>query len=514
MSEIDDLKAKLQDRLGQAAPPAVINTGSELLPVPVQIKDAEIKSPGLGSTSVLARLFQVLSGMLTPRPQNAKTATTAQLDQSLFKVLIAQLGADTDGSAQAQLIQSFAGRPALKLQNLQKSFDLENLDDPVAAAALQHTLRHTVAAEGGHLLIWGGLNPEGYKLRFSTSQAEEGAFGLGTRLELPFTFTEPATHVLYAATLAAMEAVTDTQKNWIRQALPVAAMQAEELASRPSVQMSMAQQRSVQIVFGHVALAAADCTSEGESAQWYDRAVNSYRSAQKRINRNDPTWEQGLIHRHLGSALTARADKAKDPIPLFKEAVGEWRQAVEFLTRASMPQEWAQSQIKLGSALYRLDLVTGDSELLREALQALQGALQVYSRTETPQNWADTMHDMAQVLQIYGDQLKSPDVLKKSIETCDSILQVYSRERTPLSWAKTQNTLGSALFLFDRHKGGNEHLDEAENALESALAIFKAHGAKGPAQVAQRNLAHVNRLKGQRKGHTIVDPDWSNEANS
>lgn len=511
MSEIDDLKAKLQGKLGQDAPPAP-RTGSELVPVPFQVKDAEIKTNDSGAPSVLTRLFQAINGMLAPRQQNAKSPPTGQIDQSMFKVLIAQLGADTDGSAQAQLIQSFAGRPALKLQNLPKSFTLENLDDPVAAAALQHTLRHTVAAEGGHLLIWGGLNPEGYKLRFSTAQADEGAFGLGTRLELPFTFTEPATHVLYAATLAAMEAVTDAQKNWIRQALPAAAMQAEELASRPSVQMSMAQQRSVQIVYGHIALAAAEYASGAESAQWYERAVNSYRSAQKRVNRNDPTWEQGLIHRHLGSALTARADKTSDPIPLFKEAVGEWRQAVEFLTRASMPQEWAQSQIKLSSALYRLDLVTGDSELLREALQALQGALQVYSRTETPQKWADTMHDMAQVLQIYGDQLKSPDVLKKAIETCDSVLQVYSRERTPLSWAKTQNTLGAALFLFDRHKGGNEHLDEAESALESALAVFKAHGAKGPAQVAARNLAHVNRLKGQRKNRTIIDPDWSNEA--
>jgi len=510
MSEIDDLKAKLQNKLGQSPPPA-INTGSELVPVNFPVKDAEIKPSGYGPTPVLARLMQLLGGLFTPSPGGGKAKAPPQLDQTLFKVLVAELVSDTDGSAQAQLLQSFANHPALKLQTLAKSFAFDAPDDPVAAAALQTTLRHTVAAEGGHLLIWGGLNPEGYRLRFSTSQADETTFGLNTRLELPFAFTEPATQVLYAATLAAMEAVTETQKSWIRQALPLAALQAEELATRPSVQMSMAQQRSVQIVFGHIALATADCTQEAEKAQWYDRAVTSYRSAQKRVNRGDPTWELGLIHRHLGTALTTQAEKAKDPIPFFKEAVGEWRQAVESLTRASMPQEWAQSQIRLGNALYRLDLVTGDSELLREALQALQGALQVYSRTETPQKWAETMHDTAQILQIYGDQLKNPEILKKAIDTCDSILQVFTRERTPLSWAKTQNTLGAALFLFDRHKGGNEHLDEAEAAIESALAIFKAHGAKGPALVAQRNLAHVHRLKGQRKGHKIIDPDWSND---
>ena len=124
---------------------------------------------------------------------------------------------------------------------------------------------------------------------------------------------------------------------------------------------------------------------------------------------------------------------------------------------------------------------------------------------------ADTMHDMAQILQIYGDQLKSPDVLKKAIETSESTLQVFTKDRTPLSWAKAQNTLGSALFLFDRHKGGNEHLDQAQTALENALEVFKAHGANGPAKVAERNLAHVQRLKKQRKGHRLAEPDWIND---
>lgn len=511
MSEVDDLKTKLQSKLGQANPPAIAK-GSSLIPVNTVVKDAELKAPDSFLPPALLRFFQALGALFTPDPNTAKhNPSAAAIDSSLFKVLVAQLESDIDGAAQAHLLQSFGQHPALKLQSLAKSFSFANPDNPAAAAALQTNLRHTVAAEGGHLLIWGGLNPEGYRLCFSTAQAEERNFGLNTRLELPLDFSEPAMQVLYAATLASVEAMTETQKKWIRQSLPAAAALAEELSSRPSVQMSMAQQRSIQVVFGHIALAAADCVAASEAPQWTDRAITSYRSAQKRVNRNDPLWEQGLIHRHLGAALTAQAEKSPTPIPLFKEAVEEWRQAAETLTRATMPQEWAQSQIKLGNALYKLDLVTGDSELLREALNSLQGALQVYSRTETPQKWADTMHDMAQVLQIYGDQLKNPDVLKKSIETCDAILHVYSKERTPLSWAKTQNTLGSALFLFDRHKGGNEHLDEAQTALEGALEVFKTHNAKGPATVAERNLAHVHRLKNQRKNHKLADPDWTQE---
>jgi len=177
-----------------------------------------------------------------------------------------------------------------------------------------------------------------------------------------------------------------------------------------------------------------------------------------------------------------------------------------------MPQEWAAAQIRLGNALYRLDLVTGDIELLREALQTLQGALQVYSRTETPQKWAGIMHDVALVLQVYGDQLKSPEVLTRSIDTCESVLQILTRERTPQSWAAAQNTLGSALFLLDKHSDGTLHLEAATTAFEQAQEVFQSVGAKAPAQVAARNLTHVRKLAEDRRGRQIIDPPgWSDD---
>jgi len=119
------------------------------------------------------------------------------------------------------------------------------------------------------------------------------------------------------------------------------------------------------------------------------------------------------------------------------------------------------------------------------------------------------MHLIAQVLEVYGDQLKSPEVLKRAIDACQSVLEVRTRERTPLAWATTRNTLGSALFLLDRHGGGVNHLLQAMDVLEEALEVFTAHGAKGPAQVAARNLAHVKKLAEDRKARQVIDPDWA-----
>jgi len=39
--------------------------------------------------------------------------------------------------------------------------------------------------------------------------------------------------------------------------------------------------------------------------------------------------------------------------------------------------------------------------------------------------------------------------------------------------------------------------------------VFTTHGAKGPAQVAARNLAHVKKLAEDRKARQVIDPDWA-----
>jgi len=47
------------------------------------------------------------------------------------------------------------------------------------------------------------------------------------------------------------------------------------------------------------------------------------------------------------------------------------------------------------------------------------------------------------------------------------------------------------------------------DVLEEALEVFTTYGAKGPAQVAARNLAHVKKLAEDRKARQIIDPDWA-----
>ncbi len=482
---------------------------SSSLPVPVKAPASEAPAPSSG----LARLFEAIGRALSPKPPAKEPAEpVASGEPAVFTVAVAALTGDADGARGAALLHSLEGKGSLGLKALSRSFALDTLQDPAMIAAALSNTRMVTANEKADLLIWGEVGKDDYRLRFTTAaQGDEdraGYFGPTTRCELPFDLNEAVSTLLYAATLAAAEAATPAQKGAVRRLLPVAAGGAEALAARPPVQMSMPQQRSVQTVFGHVAAATALAVPPSQADAWFEKALGAYRAAQKRVARTDPAWETGLLHKYIGAVLGARAERSKTPAPLLEDAVKAWRAAAETLTREAMPQEWAGAQTRLGKALYRLDLITGNTELLREALQALQAALQVYSRTETPLKWADIMHDIAQVLEVYGDQLRNPEVLRRAIETCESVLMVLTRDRMPLTWAATQNTLGSALFLLDKHTDGIAHLEGAIAALEAAHGIFAAAGAKGPAQVAARNLGHVRKLAEERRGRQIVDPDW------
>jgi tetratricopeptide (TPR) repeat protein len=490
-------------------------------PTPPPIKDLPNAHPlvpmvpdGASITSNRAGLLDLIVSLFRPKPaaKPAAPPTPVAQDTAVFTIVVAALAGDGDGAAATYLNQSLSARTLLKVKALGRVFQLDNLEDPSQVASVQTNVRHAVAEENADLLIWGEFGKDGYRLRLSTATADDdrsAAFGLSTRLELPKDFAEPVANLLFAAALAAIEPMGEAQKASLKRALPAAATQAEALAGRPPVQMTMGQQRAIQMVFGHVATATAQLVPAEEANGWFDKGLEAYRQAARRLGRTDAGWEAGLIHKHMAAALSARAEKSKEAAPLWDEAIKEWREAVQAFPRALMPQDWAGAQIRLGNALYRLDLLTGQTELLREAITCLQAALQVYSRTETPQRWADIMHTMAQVLEVYGDQLKSTEVLGRAADACRAVLDIRTKERGPLAWAATQNTLGSALFLLDRHSAsGNSHLADAEAAFTAALEVFEAHGAKGPAKVAAKNLAHARKLAESRTRRSVVEPHW------
>jgi CRP-like cAMP-binding protein/tetratricopeptide (TPR) repeat protein len=430
-----------------------------------------------------------------------------------FQVGVATLNNDIEGAWTRALAGLLDGRAGIAARSLSTSLQLDPAADQAQVNAVTLKARQLIAREEPlDLLVWGDVHADGYSLHFTATvpgdEERLGGFSPFLKLELTGDQEPPAGDLFYSAVLAAIEPVNDNQRALQRQLLPVACQALPPLPSGLPAAWNIDQQRGALACVGH-ALATVAVFEGGN--EWYDRAAEAYRTALLRIPRGSHGIEEALLRKCLGIVLQASADRRHDA-DLLDKAVHEFRIAVECLVKGLYLQEWGAAQNRLGVALYKLDLVTGQPALLKEAMVAYQAALQAFPRNEVPQRWADVMNNLAQVLQVYGDQMKSPEVLERAIDACRSALEYRVRSRTPLAWASSQNTLGTALFLLDKHRQRNEHLDEAASAFTLALEVYRQMGATRLATVAEKNLAHVERLKKSGGERKVVLPDWSDTA--
>lgn len=497
---------------------------SSQLPVPVVVNPGGAEDGKDDSSGGLSRLLGAISKMLNPNrdsqpaePQ-APAPAAGPVEPTIYTVLVAAMNGDSpDGAASHALFKALDGRKGLRIKPLPRTFQFDSIEDPSQVLPVLASIRQSLMADSADLMIWGSVAAkDGYSLRLTgmspLDDERPGAFGLATRVDLPNALNEAQINLLYGAILAAGEPSTEMQRAAIRRMLPSATAPVEGLALKPPVALSMNQQRSAQLAFAHMCAACALAVPPSQADEWFQKSVDFYRAAEKRLGRNDAYYEAAFLHKHLAAVLTARAEKSKErKVEFLEQAVVEWRAAAQTLRREAMPQEWASAQARFGVTLYRLDLKTGNVELLRQAVTALQSALQVYTRTEAPHRWADIMHNVAQVLEVYGDQLKNPEVLQRAISACRSVMEIRTRERWPLAWAATSNTLASALFMLNRHTGDSQYLLQAAQCFEDALEIFRAFNAKGPAQVSARNLERVRAMAEKRRSAPpTYDPYWAN----
>ncbi|WP_142848720.1 hypothetical protein [Telmatospirillum sp. J64-1] len=462
--------------------------------------------PPRRESAALALLRQFLASLRSTKPAAPAQAAT-------LSVLVCPLNNDVEGQAATSIAATLAGFEGFSVRQGGKALSVSNVRELSALAAAAMNARHLAAEERADVLVWGDVINDGESaiLRFAAPALPEddrpAPFTPATCLDLPGELSDPLKQMLFATILTAAEPQDEARRQRQRELLPPLAQAVTPLVQRPPMDLNMAQQRSLLTCYGHISALMSLIEPKGD---WIDRAVTVFGAAVKRMGRQDPPVDGQMLEKSTASALMAKADRSKQPNH-YEDAIAAYRRVLENLPRTAMPAEWAAMQNRLGLALYRLDLQTGRTELLKEAFVAFQSALQVHTRAESPQRWAEVMHNLALALEVYGDQMKSPDVLEKAIEACRLVAEVRSRESNPVAWAAVMNTLGSALFLLDKHSKGSEHLDEAADALRQAAEIYTALGARRPAAVAQRNLAHVERLLESRREREqkIPDPHWA-----
>ena len=429
-----------------------------------------------------------------------------------FVIGVATVNNDIDAAWTRALAGLFEGRPGLSVRVLSQSIQMPQPADQGQVAAAVLRARQILAHEDDvDLLLWGDVHAEGYSLWLTSAGAVDddrpGGFSPYFRLEIPGDQETPLPELLTMTVLAAVEPLSDRQRTLQRSLLPEAMRALPNMLGGLPVAWSLDQQRAALTAYGHAAATVAGWENDLE---WFDHAATVYNAALQRLTAGQHGMDEALLRKHLGAVLLAVGDQRRDGAGM-EQAVEALRAVPGCIVKMSYPQEWALAQNRLGQGLYKLDLLTGQTDALKEAMAAYQAALTVFTRMEAPYRWADVMDNLAQVLQVYGDHMKSAEVLERAIETCRSALEFRSRERMPLSWAASQNTLGTALFLLDRLLQTTEHLEQARAAFTSAAEVYRGVGATRQAKVAEKNLAHVQKLLATRNERKMTLYDWADD---
>lgn len=410
-----------------------------------------------------------------------------------LEVRIARLTGDADRHHTRYLVRALSRRPAIHVRMLDESLTPPASSEAVPAhlAEIAGGARAWLRKANADLLVWGKAPTSGttLELRFIPAEPEDetlpGAFGLGTRLNLPADFPAALGDVLAAVVLAA------GSKRERSDPVLVKALTEAVKANLPMIQempadLSRGERAAVTLCLAN----AAAIVAVAGTADMHYVAVHGYRKSLHLAKRDDGPLDWAMIQRNLGVMLQLLADRQEDP-KLLTEAADCFRAAMEVLTRAAYPLPWATSQHRLGKVYYRQDLLAGDTELIKRALACFQAALQVINRAERPLLWAEVMNDFAQAALLLGELLPSREALERAVAAARAALEVRVGDASLLPWAASQNTLGSALFLLGKQTRDKAMLMGAVDAFRQAEEVYRRQNVARMVTVTEKNLSRA-----------------------
>jgi tetratricopeptide (TPR) repeat protein len=183
-------------------------------------------------------------------------------------------------------------------------------------------------------------------------------------------------------------------------------------------------------------------------------------------------------------------------------AIDVYHSALTLVLRDRVPLQWAETQDRLGIALWGLGERENGTARLEEAIIAFGAALEESTRDRVPLQWAVTQNNLAMALSSLGERESGTTRLEEAVAAFRVVLDVpeSARERDPLGWARTQNNLGLTLTMLGERENGKARLHEAVAVFRAALKEqTRDREPRGWAQV-QRNLAKALLALGQREG--------------
>jgi tetratricopeptide (TPR) repeat protein len=153
--------------------------------------------------------------------------------------------------------------------------------------------------------------------------------------------------------------------------------------------------------------------------------------------------------------------------------------------------------MNLGNALARLGGRESGTARLEEAVAAFRAALEELTRARLPLQWAMTQSNLGAALATLGERESGTARLEEAVAACRGALEELNRERVPLDWAETHENLGDALRALGERESGVARLTAAivswNACLEVAKTVWPAERVQGVEARRDKTMAEIAR---------------------
>lgn len=491
----------------------VLSASREL--VAISGPPASVPPPGVPSWEVgrrpksfLGRLARAFVPGIKARAARRRTRT----------IMVTPLSLEAEYDQRPYLIEALTGLEQMAVKPSSGPLFPPVLGMPAyGAAASQARARRMLEEEHVDVLVWGGETGDGrmIELRFCTATLPVGDRPGGLPpdqvLIMPADFDARWAPLLKACVLTAFaNGFQPLMTADDSLALVTLTDQAADVVFNPPEALDPSAVGQLLAAYGYVAATAANCIRRFDLQE---RAAEAWRSALALLS--DDTRGVARLSLALGMVVQGHAEKSDDE-SILRQAVQIYRNGLREVRRDDDPQLWGRLQYRVGTALFRLDLITGDDRTLREALLSFRDATGVINRADDPWRWSEAMHAMAQALQVWGDHNRNIEVLGKAVDLCRVALEVRTPEAAPHLFAATRNNMGSALFLMAKYTSDPEFLRLAAAAFRDALAVYRDSGGRGRAlyTTIEKNLQRAEDMLRRQDIRPVAAVRWAEDSTS
>lgn len=207
-----------------------------------------------------------------------------------------------------------------------------------------------------------------------------------------------------------------------------------------------------------------------------ESAVATIESAIEWLPRDAATREWAETQMSLGWAIYRLAERDPEPEGRFNQVHAAYQAALDATPRDRFELYWAYIQNSRGALYNERGLRTGDTSWYHEAIVAYQNALQVFTRDQTPLNWAATHSNLGYTLLKLGLTETGTARIEAAVAAYRAALEITDRATLPLDWAISSGDEGVALlWLADRRDDLALALD-ARARIVAALRVVRDGG--------------------------------------